>query len=115
MTGNRVSAHEAKAHGIVSKVFPADKVTYLVLRHFGFCMKCFQLVGEAVKLGEKIADQSPLIVQMVKESVNKAYETTLREGLHFERRLFHTTFATQDRKEGMTAFAEKRKPNWTSK
>ncbi|CAB3401364.1 unnamed protein product [Caenorhabditis bovis] len=97
LTGNRVSAQEAKEVGIVSKVFPAD-----------------QVVGEAVKLGEKIAQQSPLIVQMAKEAVNKAYELTLAEGLHFERRLFHATFATKDRKEGMTAFAEKRKPTWKS-
>lgn len=81
LTGNHVSAQEAKEHGVVSKVFPVD-----------------QVVGEAVKLGEKIADQSPLIVQMAKEAVNKAYELTLQEGLHFERRLFHATFATKDRK-----------------
>ena len=81
LTGNHVSAQEAKEHGIVSKIYPAD-----------------QVVGEAVKLGEKIAEQSPLIVQMAKEAVNKAYELTLQEGLHFERRLCHTTFATKDRK-----------------
>uniref|UniRef100_A0A8R1DLS0 Probable enoyl-CoA hydratase, mitochondrial n=1 Tax=Caenorhabditis japonica TaxID=281687 RepID=A0A8R1DLS0_CAEJA len=98
LTGDQVTAQEAKERGIVSKVFPVD-----------------QVVGEAVKLGEKIADQSPLIVQMAKEAVNKAYELTLQEGLHFERRLFHATFATKDRKEGMTAFAEKRKPQWESK
>ncbi|VDL75943.1 unnamed protein product [Nippostrongylus brasiliensis] len=97
LTGNRVSAQEAKECGLVSKVFPSE-----------------QVVDEAVKLGEKIADQSPLIVQMVKEAVNSAYETTLREGLRYERRLFHTTFATNDRKEGMAAFAEKRTPKWTS-
>uniref|UniRef100_A0A6F7NTH8 Probable enoyl-CoA hydratase, mitochondrial n=1 Tax=Haemonchus contortus TaxID=6289 RepID=A0A6F7NTH8_HAECO len=97
LTGNRVSAQEAKDCGIVSKVFPAE-----------------QVVDEAVKLGEKIAEQSPLIVHMVKEAVNAAYETTLNEGLKIERRLFHTTFATNDRKEGMSAFAEKRNPKWTS-
>ncbi|KAK6047734.1 enoyl-CoA hydratase/isomerase family protein, partial [Cooperia oncophora] len=103
LTGNRVSAQEAKECGIVSKassgrsVYPAE-----------------QVVDEAVKLGEKIAEQSPLIVQMAKEAVNAAYETTLREGLRIERRLFHTTFATKDRKEGMSAFAEKRTPKWTS-
>ncbi|PIO58742.1 enoyl-CoA hydratase/isomerase family protein [Teladorsagia circumcincta] len=73
-----------------------------------------QVVDEAVKLGEKIAEQSPIIVQMAKEAVNAAYETTLNEGLRTERRLFHTTFATKDRKEGMSAFAEKRSPKWTS-
>jgi len=97
LTGNRISAQEAKDCGLVSKVFPAEKV-----------------VEEAVKLGEKIAAQSPLIVQMVKEAVNSSYEMTLQEGLRFERRLFHTTFATNDRKEGMSAFAEKRTPKWTS-
>uniref|UniRef100_A0A1I7Y1H7 Probable enoyl-CoA hydratase, mitochondrial n=1 Tax=Steinernema glaseri TaxID=37863 RepID=A0A1I7Y1H7_9BILA len=97
LTGNRVSALEAKESGLVSKVFPAG-----------------ELVKEAVKLGERIAEQSPLIVQMAKEAVNSAYELTLKDGLQFERRLFHTTFATKDRKEGMTAFAEKRKPQWKS-
>uniref|UniRef100_A0A2A6C8S2 Probable enoyl-CoA hydratase, mitochondrial n=1 Tax=Pristionchus pacificus TaxID=54126 RepID=A0A2A6C8S2_PRIPA len=95
LTGERMGAKEAKEVGIVSKVFPAADT-----------------VPAAIKLGEKIAAQSPLIVQICKEAVNRAYETTLREGLHVERRLFHATFATKDRKEGMTAFAEKRKPEW---
>jgi enoyl-CoA hydratase len=77
--------------------FPADK-----------------LVEEAVKLGEKISSHSPLIVALCKEAVNTAYETTLQEGLKFERRTFHATFATSDRKEGMTAFVEKRAPKFTS-
>ncbi|KAJ1347404.1 putative enoyl-CoA hydratase, mitochondrial [Parelaphostrongylus tenuis] len=97
LTGNRISASEAKACGIVSKVFPAEK-----------------LVDEAVKLAETIAEKSPLIVRMCKEAVNTAYQTTLNEGLRQERRLFYTTFATKDRKEGMTAFNEKRSPKWTS-
>ncbi|GMR45217.1 hypothetical protein PMAYCL1PPCAC_15412, partial [Pristionchus mayeri] len=97
LTGERMGAQEAKEVGIVSKVFPAD-----------------ECVPAAIKLGEKIAAQSPLIVQMAKEGVNRAFETTLREGLNAERRLFHATFATKDRKEGMTAFAEKRKPAWKS-
>ncbi|CAI4229287.1 unnamed protein product [Auanema sp. JU1783] len=97
LTGNRVSALEAKECGIVSKVYPSEKV-----------------VDEAIKLGEKISEQSPLIVQMAKEAVNSAYETTLREGLRYERRLFHTTFATDDRREGMEAFSAKRSPKWTS-
>uniref|UniRef100_A0A183CAN1 enoyl-CoA hydratase n=1 Tax=Globodera pallida TaxID=36090 RepID=A0A183CAN1_GLOPA len=71
-----------------------------------------QLVSEAIKLGEKIAANSPLMVGMAKQSVNRAYETTLQEGLLFERRLFHASFATHDRKEGMEAFQEKRKPTW---
>ncbi|KRT78198.1 hypothetical protein AMK59_6936 [Oryctes borbonicus] len=95
LTGDQVTAQDAEKMGLVSKIFPPD-----------------QLVNEAVKLGEKIAKNSPLIVAMCKESVNTAFETTLREGLHFEKRSFHGTFATKDRKEGMTAFIEKRPPNF---
>lgn len=96
LTGLPITAQEAEKLGLVSRVVaPKD------------------LVGEAVKMGEKIASHSKLIVAMCKESVNQAYETTLQEGLHFEKRTFHTTFATSDRKEGMTAFAEKRAPNFT--
>jgi enoyl-CoA hydratase len=62
-----------------------------------------------VKAAKKIAEQSVPIVMMTKETVNRAYETTLSEGLRFERRLFHAMFATDDQKEGMAAFAEKRK------
>lgn len=97
LTGNQVGAAEAEKMGLVAKVFPPA-----------------ELVNEAVKLGEKIASLSPLIVSMAKEAVNVAYETTLREGLHFEKRAFHGTFATKDRKEGMTAFVEKRAPNFTN-
>lgn len=97
LSGNQFSAQEAEKSGLVSKVFPPE-----------------QLVPEAVKLAEKIASHSQLIVSMAKESVNKAYETTLQEGLHFEKRMFHGTFATADRKEGMTAFAEKRPPKFTN-
>ncbi|CAJ0580970.1 unnamed protein product, partial [Mesorhabditis spiculigera] len=95
--GDPINAEDALKSGLVSKVYPAD-----------------QVVGKAVELADKIASHSPLIVAMCKEAVNSAYEMTLREGLHFERRLFHTTFATNDRKEGMTAFADKRKAKWTS-
>ncbi|XP_061391799.1 probable enoyl-CoA hydratase, mitochondrial [Musca vetustissima] len=91
LTGNMISAAEAEKTGLVSKVVPAD-----------------QLVAEAVKLGEKIGTHSQLIVQLCKEAVNTAYETTLQEGLKYERRTFHATFSTEDRKEGMTAFVEKR-------
>ncbi|KAK0418867.1 hypothetical protein QR680_013817 [Steinernema hermaphroditum] len=97
LTGERINAYEAQQAGLVSKIFPTEKV-----------------VNEAIKLGERIATQSPLIVQMAKEAVNSAYELSLKDGLQFERRLFHTTFATKDRKEGMTAFAEKRSPLWQS-
>jgi enoyl-CoA hydratase len=97
LTGNRLSAQEAQTAGLVSKVFPADKV-----------------VDEAIRLAEKIAANSPMIVQMAKEAVNAAYELTLAEGIHFERRIFHQTFATKDRQEGMSAFIEKRPPKFTS-
>lgn len=97
LTGNQVNATEAEKMGLVSKVFPAA-----------------ELVPKTIKLAEKIASLSPLIVSMAKEAVNTAYETTLREGLHFEKRAFHGTFATKDRKEGMTAFVEKRAPNFTN-
>lgn len=97
LTGNMIDANDAEKAGLVSKVFPAD-----------------QLVAEAVKLGEKISSHSPLIVALAKESVNTAFETTLQQGLLFERRTFHATFSTNDRKEGMTAFIEKRPPNFTS-
>lgn len=97
LTGNMINAQEAEKMGLVSKVVPAD-----------------QLIAETVKLAEKISSHSPLIVQLCKEAVNTAYETTLNEGLKFERRHFHATFSTKDRKEGMTAFVEKRAPNFTS-
>lgn len=97
LTGNMITAEEAEKSGLVSKVFPSD-----------------QLVNEAVKLGEKISTHSPLTVALCKEAVNVAYETTLQEGLRFERRTFHATFSTKDQKEGMKAFAEKRAPNFTS-
>lgn len=81
--------------GLVSKVIPAAS-----------------LVQETVKLAEKIANLSPIIVSLAKEAVNTALETTLTEGLHFEKRTFHGTFATKDRLEGMTAFVEKRPANF---
>lgn len=77
LTGNMIDATQAEKDGLVSKVFPAD-----------------QLVDNAVKLGEKIGTHSPLTVQLCKESVNTAYETTLQEGLKFEKRTFHATFST---------------------
>ncbi len=69
-----------------------------------------ELVDEALKIAGKIANLSRPIVLMTKESVNRAYETTLAEGVRFERRLFHSMFATEDQSEGMQAFVEKRKP-----
>ncbi|XP_017773698.1 PREDICTED: enoyl-CoA hydratase, mitochondrial [Nicrophorus vespilloides] len=97
LTGDQVNAVEAEKMGLVSKIFPVG-----------------ELVSRAIKLGEKIGKNSPLIVSMAKESVNTAYETTLAEGLHFEKRTFHGTFATKDRMEGMTAFVEKRPANFTN-
>ncbi|XP_074639883.1 enoyl-CoA hydratase, mitochondrial-like isoform X1 [Acropora palmata] len=96
LTGDSISAAEAKNCGLVSKVFPAE-----------------ELVNEAVKTAEKISGLSKIAVQLAKEAVNTGYETSLSEGLHFEKRVFHSTFSTDDRKEGMTAFVEKRKPEFT--
>lgn len=96
LTGVPINAQEAAAAGLVSKIFPAD-----------------QLVDEAIKTADKIASHSKIAVQMCKEATNAAYELSLKEGLRFEKRLFQATFATNDRKEGMTAFVEKRKPEWT--
>ncbi|KAM4704162.1 enoyl-CoA hydratase, mitochondrial [Rhinophrynus dorsalis] len=98
LTGDRISAQEAKQAGLVSKVYPVDKV-----------------VEEAISCGEKIAGNSKMIVAMAKEAVNGAFELSLTEGNRLEKRLFHSTFATDDRKEGMTAFVEKRKANFTDK
>ena len=93
LTGRNMDAAEAERAGLVSRVVPlAD------------------LLPEAMKAAAKIASQSLPIVMMTKETVNRAYETTLAEGIRFERRLFHAMFATEDQKEGMAAFIEKRKP-----
>ncbi len=96
LTGNHIDAQQAERDGLVSKVFPADV-----------------LVDEAVKMAQVIASKGRVSVMMAKEAVNAADELTLAEGLRFERRLFHSLFATQDQKEGMSAFLEKRKPDFT--
>lgn len=96
LTGDRISASEAKSFGLISSIHPVDK-----------------LVDEAIKLAERIGTHSKLSVQLAKEAVNAAYETTLETGMNYEKRLFHSTFAANDRREGMTAFVEKRKPNFT--
>jgi enoyl-CoA hydratase len=70
------------------------------------------LIDEAVKVAGEIATLSRPAVYMAKEAVNRAFETTMEEGIRFERRLFHATFALEDQKEGMAAFVEKRKPNF---
>jgi enoyl-CoA hydratase len=93
LTGRNMDAGEAERSGLVSRVVSAA-----------------DLVAEALKAAQKIAEQSVPIVMMTKETVNRAYETTLAEGIRFERRLFHAMFATEDQKEGMAAFSEKRKP-----
>jgi enoyl-CoA hydratase len=93
LTGRMMDAAEAERCGLVSRIVPAA-----------------QLVDEAVNIATTIADMSLPATMMTKESVNRAFETTLAEGIRFERRVFHSMFATADQKEGMAAFAEKRKP-----
>jgi len=93
LTGRMMDAAEAERAGLVSRVVPPDK-----------------LMEEAVAVAERVTQMSRPIAMMVKESVNRAFETTLAEGVRFERRLFHSTFATEDQKEGMAAFVAKRKP-----
>ncbi|MFT4103515.1 MAG: enoyl-CoA hydratase [Burkholderiaceae bacterium] len=93
LTARMMDAAEAERAGLVSRIVPADKV-----------------VDEAMDAAATIAGFSLPIVMMAKESVNRAYETTLSEGVLFERRVFHATFGTEDQKEGMAAFVDKRKP-----
>ena len=95
LTGRFMDAAEAERAGLVSRVVPAA-----------------QLREEVMKVAAKIAEKSTVIAMTVKESVNRALETTLREGLLFERRAFHAAFATEDQKEGMAAFLEKRQPQF---
>jgi enoyl-CoA hydratase len=98
LTGRMMDAAEAERSGLVSRVVPAA-----------------DLLDEALKVAGKIAAMSRPAVLMAKEAVNRAYETTLAEGIRFERRLFHSTFATEDQKEGMAAFIEKRKPAYKNR
>ena len=98
LTGRMMDAEEAERSGLVSRVVPFE-----------------QLMDECLKTATQIAALSRPSVMMAKESVNKAYEMTLSEGVKFERRLFHSTFATEDQKEGMSAFAEKRKANFKNR
>jgi enoyl-CoA hydratase len=95
LTGRMMDAAEAERAGLVSRVVAPDK-----------------LLDEALACAAKIGEFSQPVVMMVKESVNRAFETTLAEGVRFERRLFHSTFATEDQKEGMAAFIAKRKPDF---
>ncbi len=98
LTGRMMDAAEAERSGLVSRVVPAK-----------------ELMAEAMKTANKIAEKSTLTTMAVKEAVNRSYETTLREGVLFERRLFHSLFATEDQAEGMAAFAEKRTPQFRGK
>ncbi|GGF07375.1 enoyl-CoA hydratase [Aliidongia dinghuensis] len=93
LTGRMMDAAEAERAGLVSRIVPAA-----------------ELLAEAIKAAEKIASFSLPAVMIAKEAVNRAYETSLAEGILFERRVFHSTFALEDQKEGMAAFVEKRKP-----
>ena len=95
LTARMMDAQEAERAGLVSRVVPLDK-----------------LMDEALAVAEKIAGYSLPVVMMIKESINRAYESTLAEGIVFERRLFHSQFALADQKEGMAAFLEKRKPTF---
>jgi enoyl-CoA hydratase len=95
LTGRSMGADEAERAGLVSRVVPADR-----------------LIDEALATAATIASMSLPSAMMVKEAVNRAYETTLAEGVRFERRVFHALFATADQKEGMAAFVEKRAPNF---
>jgi enoyl-CoA hydratase len=98
LSGRMMDAAEAERSGLVSRVVPAP-----------------ELLSEALKAAAAIAEKSQPIVMMAKETLNRAYETTLAEGVRFERRLFHSMFATDDQKEGMAAFSEKRKPRFTDR
>lgn len=95
LTGRFMDAEEAERAGLVSRVVPAR-----------------DLLRDAKETAAKVAEKSPLTVRAAKEAVNRSYETTLREGLLFERRLFHALFAADDQAEGMAAFAEKRSPQF---
>ena len=95
LTARIIDAAEAERAGLVSRVVSVDK-----------------LMEEALAAAATIVGMSLPVVMMIKESINRAYETTLAEGVHFERRLFHSTFATEDQKEGMVAFMEKRPPSF---
>ncbi|MGS0545769.1 enoyl-CoA hydratase [Pseudomonas sp. Y5-11] len=98
LSGRMIDAVEAERCGIVARIVPSD-----------------ELLDEALKVAAVIASKSLPIAMMVKESVNRAFEVNLAEGVRFERRVFHAAFATQDQKEGMAAFVAKRAPEFTGK
>ena len=93
-----MGADEAEKSGLVARVIPAE-----------------QLLEETLKAAQTIAAFSLPVVMMIKESVNRAFESSLNEGLLFERRVFHAAFGLEDQKEGMAAFAEKRKPSFRNR
>lgn len=95
LTARMMDAAEAERAGLVSRIVPIDK-----------------LMDEALAAASTIANMSLPVAMMIKESINRAYETTLSEGVQYERRMFHSTFATADQKEGMAAFIEKRLPSF---
>ncbi|MDQ3260398.1 MAG: enoyl-CoA hydratase [Burkholderiales bacterium] len=98
LTGRMMDAEEAERSGLVSRIVPLA-----------------ELLEEAVRVAQQIAELSRPVVMMAKESVNRSYETSLAEGILFERRAFHSAFATDDQKEGMAAFIAKRKPVFKNK
>lgn len=98
LTGAPISAREAQAYGLVNRICPPEEV-----------------LAEATRLARQIAEKAPVALRMAKEAVRAAAETTLREGLEIERRNFYMLFDTQDQKEGMRAFVEKRKAQFTGK
>ncbi|MCZ8355646.1 MAG: enoyl-CoA hydratase-related protein [Cyclobacteriaceae bacterium] len=98
LTGRFISADEALQYRLINKVVPVE-----------------MLMHETLTLAKEIAQQSPIAVMLAKEAVNRSFETHLDEGLHFERKNFYLAFASEDQKEGMAAFVEKRKPNFRGK
>lgn len=98
LTGRMMDAEEAERCGLVSRIIPAA-----------------DLKAEAIKTAQLICEFSRPAVMLTKEAVNRGYEVSLSEGVRFERRVFHSTFATEDQKEGMAAFVEKRKPNFKNR
>jgi len=95
LTGTFISAQQAQAYGLVNKIVPVEF-----------------FLSEAIKMATLIAEKSPIAVQLAKESVLRAYEMPLQEALYFERKNFYMLFASEDQKEGMAAFVEKRKPEF---
>ena len=98
LSGRMMDANEAERSGLVSRVFSSEN-----------------FLNDVMEVAQAISDKSMIATMMTKEMVNRSYETTLSEGIRFERRLFHSMFATEDKKEGMSAFIEKRKADFKDK